>query len=76
MITDTTFVSAVVSMIVADSSPITPIRTKHHVTMTLVRISGAVMRHNDPSRVAPKMRPGLLESGHVPPRGFEIGIVK
>src|ERR1700688_3517782 len=55
MMTETSLVWAVVSMIVADSSRMTPMKMKHHAVTTLVRKRGAVICHSDCSRVAPKM---------------------
>src|SRR4029077_5907859 len=54
--TEITFVSEVNRMIAAESSRITPTKMKHHVAITLVRNSGAVMWLSACSRVAPRMR--------------------
>ena len=61
--TETTLVLAVVSMIVAESSRITPIKTKHQVATRLVRNSGAVIRHKDCSRRGAEDPARLLELG-------------
>ena len=63
MITETSLVSAVVSRMVADSSRIVPMKTKHQVAMTLVRSSGAVIVRSVVSRVAPRMRLASSSSG-------------
>ena len=52
MMTEMSFVSAVVSRIVADSSRMVPMNTKHQVATTFERSSGAVMRRNVTIRVA------------------------
>jgi hypothetical protein len=56
MMTETSLVLAVVSMIVADSSRMAPMKMKHQVATTLERSSGAVMWRNAVSRDAPRMR--------------------
>ena len=61
--TEITLVSEVNSMIAADSSRITPTKTKHQVAITLVRNSGAVICQSDRSRVAPRMRLASSSSG-------------
>ena len=66
MITATTLVLAVVSMIVADNSRMTPMKTKHQVATTLARNNGAVICHKDFSRVAPKIRLASSSSGWSP----------
>ena len=50
-------------MIAADNSRITPMKMKHQVAITPVRSSGAVIRHSDCSRLAPRMRLASSSSG-------------
>ncbi len=56
MMTETSLVLAVVSRIVADSSRIVPMKTKHQVATMLVRSSGAVICQRLFRRLAPRMR--------------------
>ena len=50
-------------MIAADNSRMTPTKMKHHVAITLVRNSGAVICQSARRRVAPRMRLASSSSG-------------
>ena len=58
--------SAVVSMIVAESSRIAPMKMKHQVAMTLLPSSGVVICQSARPRLAPRMRPASSSSGWRP----------
>ena len=66
MTTGSTFVSAVNSMIAAESSRITPMKMKHHAAMTPVRNKGPVMSISVRKRPAPKTRPASSSSWPTP----------
>ena len=66
MTTDMTFVFGVKSRIEADSSRMTPMKTKHHAAMMPLRASGAVISPSTVSRPAPRMRPASSSSGWIP----------
>ena len=57
-----TLVFGVKRMMDADSSRITPMKTKHHAAMTPLRASGAVISPSTRRRPAPRMRPASSSS--------------
>src|SRR5207247_2510349 len=61
-----TLVLGVKRMIDADSSRITPMKTKHQVAMMPLRASGAVISPSTRRRPAPRMRPASSSSGWTP----------
>src|SRR5262249_55610740 len=66
MTTDITLVLGVNRMIDADSSLMTPMKTKHQVAMMPLRASGAVISASTRRRPAPRMRPASSSSGWMP----------
>jgi hypothetical protein len=53
-------------MMEADSSRMTPMKTKHQVAMIPLRASGAVISRSTRSLPAPRMRPASSSSGWMP----------
>jgi len=64
--TEITFVFGVKRMIDADSSRITPMKTKHQVAMIPLRASGAVISPRTRRRPAPRTRAASSSSGEMP----------